>query len=213
MPVLQQVGQRQQQLMILLHQHKEGMTLNDMSNYLEISRTAVQQHVTSLGDKGYVGKGQMKKTVGRPVQSYVLTEEGINLFPKRYAWFTELLLTELKQQLGTEALASLFRSLAENLAKDLQPRFEGKSAQERVKEMNILLDELGYQTMPEITTDTSKKGALEIRACNCVYHNLAREHTEMCQFDIALMEALLGQKVDHAACMAQGDPICRFKIK
>lgn len=211
--MLQQVGQRQQQLMILLLQHKEGMTLNDISDYLEISRTAVQQHVTSLGDKGYVVKGQIKKTVGRPVQNYVLTEEGINLFPKRYAWFTELLLTELKQQLGTEGLASLFQSLAENLAKDLQPRFEGKSAQERVKEMNILLDELGYQTMPNITSNTSKKGTLEIRACNCVYHDLAREHNEMCQFDIALIEALLGRKVDHVACMAQGDHVCQFKVK
>ena len=211
--MLQQVGQRQQQLMILLLQHKEGMTINNISDFLKISRTAVQQHVTSLGDKGYVVKGQVKKAVGRPVQSYVLTEEGINLFPKRYAWFTELLLDELKRTLGEDALTSLFQSLAENLAKDLQPRFEGKSVQERAREMNTLLDELGYQTIPKITSDTSKKGTLEIQACNCVYHNLAREHNEMCQFDIALMEALLDRKVDHAACMAQGDPICRFKIK
>lgn len=210
--MLQEIGQRQQELLTLLLEHKEGMTLNKISESLDISRTAVQQHVTSLEQKGYVCKGQVKKTGGRPVQSYVLTDEGINAFPKRYAWFTTLLLAELKRTLGSAGLISLLNSLAKNLAKELHLRFDGKSTAARVKELNGILEELGYQTLPASTSSSSNTHGLEVRACNCVYHNLAREHNEVCQFDIALIEALLDRKIDHAACMADGDPTCRFKV-
>ena len=209
----QEIGLRQQELLTLLLQHKEGMTLNKISDSLEISRTAVQQHVVSLEQRGYVCKGEVKKTGGRPVQIYVLTDEGINAFPKRYVWLTELLLTELKRTIGEEGLISLLNSLAENLAKDLHPRFVGKSIEERVKELSSILEDLGYQTMIGSTSNDLKKDGLEIQACNCVYHNLAREHNEVCQFDIALIETLLDRKIDHTACMAQGDRLCRFKIK
>ncbi len=210
--MLQEIGLRQQELLTLLLEHKEGMTLNKISESLDISRTAVQQHVTSLEQRGYLCKGDVKKTGGRPVQNYVLTDDGINAFPKRYAWFTALLLAELKRTLGADGLISLLNSLAENLAKELHPRFDGKSTEERVKELNGILEELGYQTMTTATSGTSNTHGLEIQACNCVYHNLAREHNEVCQFDIALIEALLDRKIDHAGCMADGDPICRFKI-
>jgi len=210
--MLQEIGLRQQELLTLLLEHKEGMTLNKIAESLDISRTAVQQHVTSLEQRRYVCKGDVEKTGGRPVQRYTLTDDGINAFPKRYAWFTTLLLAELKRTLGEKELVSLLNSLARNLANDLHPRFEGKSTQERVKELNSILKDLGYQTMPASTSGTSNTHGLEIQACNCVYHNLAREHKEVCQFDILLIEALLDRKVDHAACMADGNPTCRFKV-
>jgi hypothetical protein len=34
----------------------------------------------------------------------------------------------------------------------------------------------------------------------------------ICQFDLALLAAFTDSEVDHQACMARGDNICRFKF-
>ncbi len=47
---------RQHQILALLQQHKAGLTIEDLVTRLDISRTAVNQHIVSLERDGLIKK-------------------------------------------------------------------------------------------------------------------------------------------------------------
>jgi len=208
--MVNQISARQYQILKLLLENKAGMTLDEIAGALSISRNAVQQHFIALERDGYVQAGTVNKTAGRPARSFVLTDVGVNYFPKQYAWFSELVLADLKEQMGSEALQNYLHKLGNNLSHTLLPRFAGKQTDERMAELIKIMDELGFQAQ---TTNNPDTGEQSIVACNCIYHDLAQKHHEICQFDRVLISSLLDKEIDHHACMAKGDAICSFKIK
>ncbi len=202
------ISSRQQQILELLLENQKGLSIEDLSIALDISRTAIQQHIVSLERDQYIKKNTLNKTAGRPVWNYVLTETGINLFPKQYAWFAELILTDMEKELGSEHFQDYMQKLGNSLSATLKPQFEGKNLDERMEELVKTMQGLGFQAST-INDDNEQQG---IKACNCVYHDLAQKHHEICEFDIALMTSLLDRKVELVACMAKGDHCCQFKV-
>jgi len=65
--MFQQFESRQHQVLTLLQQHKSGFTIDDLVTRLEISRTAVNQHMAGLEQKGLIKKStQQKVTAADP---------------------------------------------------------------------------------------------------------------------------------------------------
>jgi predicted ArsR family transcriptional regulator len=203
------ISSRQQQILKLLLEHKEGLSIDEIALALSISRNAVTQHFVGLENKGYLRPCALNKTAGRPVCTYTLTDTGVNYFPKQYAWFSELILTDLKQSMGSQALISYLQKLAGTLAQDLQPQFTDKETSERLKILLNLMNNLGFQVK---VSENSEDRQTIIEACNCVYHDLAQKHEEMCEFDKTLMAALLNKPIEQLSCMAKGEHVCAFKI-
>jgi len=204
------ISSRQHQILELLLKNRVGLSIDEIANALDISRNAVQQHFSTLERDCFIKKGALKKTAGRPVQTFVLTEAGINCFPKQYAWFSELILSDLKQEMGSEAFIRYFQKLGVTLSQDLLPRFEGKQTDERIKALVNILGDLGFQA----TSMKAGKGEEQyIEACNCIYHDLAQKHDEICELDKALVSTLLNKEVELVECMAKEGHVCRFKIK
>jgi predicted ArsR family transcriptional regulator len=203
------VGTRQYQILELLLNNKAGLSIDVIAEKLEISRNAVQQHIAILERDGYLEIQALSKTAGRPLRLFALTTLGINYFPKQYAWFSDLILCDLKSELGSKAFRRFLNKLGESLAQKLSPRFANKSTQQRVEELVTLMSELGYQAT---VAEKSEEGSHTISACNCIYHDLAQEHAEICEFDMALIQTLLKTDVELTECMAKGGHVCRFKI-
>ena len=76
-------------------------------------------------------------------------------------------------------------------------------------DLKKVMDGLGFKTR-KMTDSGSHERTIE--ACNCIYHNLAQKHEEICEFDRALMSSLLDKDIEHVECMAKGGAVCRFKI-
>jgi DeoR family transcriptional regulator, suf operon transcriptional repressor len=204
------IGSRQRQILDLLLENKEGLCIDEIAKRLNISRNAVQQHISVLELEGYLQAGKLNKTAGRPVRCYVLTEAGINSFPKQYAWFSTLMLTDLKSEIGSDAFQRYMSKLGDNLSQSYKYRFVGKTEDERHEELLKIMDDLGFKTDRRIDSNGSDR--MTIRAHNCIFHDLAQKHTEICQFDITLMKSLLEKDVDLVECMAKGGGACCFKI-
>jgi len=203
---------RQLQILALLQESQSGLTIDALVTRLEISRTAVNQHMVSLERDGLIKKSaQQKSTGGRPGWSYQITAEGINQLPKQYSWFSELLLDTLKEELGSQKLEAYMKKVAQSLAPQLRQQLKGKDLKEHIQQVAGILQSLGYQAHTEATP--SKKELPVLTAHNCVYHDLAIKHPEVCAFDIALLEQLVDRKVDHQECMAKGGHACRFAFK
>ncbi len=199
--MLVEFNPRQQGLLKLLLEHKEGLTMEELAHALAVSKAAVHQHLSALERGGYVTMKGLRKTGGRPCQVYALTERGVHLFPKQYAWFSKLLLKQLLTQLGSSQVQSLLHLLGRETAASLRTRLEGKEACERLKEIVNIMQELGYEA--------ELKGE-EVLARNCVYHDLAREHPEVCALDLGLLDGLVGEPVIQTECLLRGGTACRF---
>lgn len=209
-PMSEGISSRQQQILTLLLQNKAGLSIDEISAALGISRNAVQQHLSKLERDDLVEMGVLNKTAGRPVRSFVLTEAGFNSFPKQYAWFSELVLTNLKEEMGSEVFQQYVQTLARSLSKNLSPKFEGKEIKERLAELVKIMNDLGFQAT---VVEESVNQDQTIKAFNCIYHDIAQKHEEICEFDRTLITTLLGKKIDHYECMAKGGAACCFRIR
>ena len=69
------------------------------------------------------------------------------------------------------------------------------------------LDALGYEALPARHGDD-----WQVEAFNCVFHALARQHPQVCKFDLAYMEAATGRRIHHMECIVRGGHVCRFRI-
>ena len=207
--MLLNVSPRQHHILEQLLENRTGLSIDALAKVLNISRAAVQQHVMGLEGDGYIKKNALNKTAGRPAAIYGITDKGINYFPKQYAWFSDLILNDLRQEMGAEGFKAYMRGLGIRLADSLRGQFEGKDLDERVDELLLIMTNLGFQVTAAIE---SEPGEPAIRANNCIYHDLAQKHVEICAFDLALMSSLLDKEVTQSSCMAKGDCACRFRI-
>jgi predicted ArsR family transcriptional regulator len=194
-------------LRALLH-NKPGLTVDELTGALSVSRNAVRQHLTALERDGVVGRGRTQPTGGRPEQVYVITEKGQELFPRQYSWFSEMLIDALRATLGEEGsgtrMAEMGRSVGAGIAQRLP---ESARREERVAAAADAMGTLGYEAKVVGTADT-----LDIEAQNCVFHQLAMKYPEICRFDLALLSNATGQDVEHRTCMARGDSNCCFRF-
>ena len=202
------------QILQHLLEHKDGLGIDSVAAQMTISRTAVQQHFLVLEKEGLIKRHDRVKTHGRPSIRYVLTDAGVHHFPKDYLGFSHVLLQTLKEELGAERLTVYLKTLGVKLAQSYIPRFEGKSGHERILIMTELMHELGFHARLFQDGQSEK---VEIRAYNCIYHDLARQFEELCAFDLALIEELLGnsyeKKIELHGCIAKGCGCCCFKIE
>jgi predicted ArsR family transcriptional regulator len=198
---------RQDQILKLLLDVKSGMSIDEMASQLQISRNAIKQHLVMLERAALVQKHTLNITGGRPAQSYVLTEQGINHFPKQYSWFCNLLLTDLKADMGEEAFKRYMAKLGVKLAHSLMQQFKFKSPADKITELVGVMQSLGYHAQQD-----SLSAEPTLLAFNCVYHDLAQQHPELCEFDHALMSTLLEKPLTQTECMARNGCVCKFLV-
>lgn len=201
-----QTGSRQEQILALLLGTRTGLSIDTIAEKLEISRNAVKQHMVTLEKDQLIQAGGFNLTKGRPSRRYVLTDQGINQFTKQYSWFCNLLISELKEEMGSDALSALMQRMGRKIADSLAFQFKDQDAAEKVQTLSAILQHLGYQA-----TVKQQDGVMTINAINCVFHDLAQKHTELCDFDRSLIRTLLDNPVEQIECMAKQGCACRFK--
>jgi predicted ArsR family transcriptional regulator len=202
-------GNKQQKILEYLIQEKQGITIGQFVKRLEISRTAINQHITVLERDGYVRKLASIPTGGRPVATFVLTEKGIHLFPKHYGFFTEMMITLIKDKLGSKALIAYLKEQGVALSETKKATFTNHSLTEKIETTVTIMQELGYEAQ---IVESEPGHAPMIDAYNCVFHDLAEKHEEVCQLDLSLLSSLLDSNIEHVCCMAKGGSRCCFKV-
>jgi predicted ArsR family transcriptional regulator len=202
-------GDTRSSLMAALLKNKGGLTVDDLGAALDVTRTAVRQHLATLERDGHVARSGTRSTGGRPQVLYVLTDAGQEQFARRYSWFADLLVGLLKDELGKDGLATKLHSVGAGVATALQRRTPPSAPlSERLGELASAMGGLGYET------ESALQGrGREVVAHNCIFHQLAEAHPEICEFDLGFMEKFANAKVEHVECMARGQHVCRFRFQ
>jgi predicted ArsR family transcriptional regulator len=208
--MIENLGERQQDVLRLLLQRKTGMTVDELSRTLQITRNAVRQHLAVMGRDGLVAQSATRPTGGRPEQLYVLGAKGIELFPRHYSWFSQLLIESMIEEAGREALANRLAGLGRRVAEQLRVQSPvPEDPARRVAPLAQLMTGLGYHARAV----EAGPGLPVIEADNCVFHHLAARYPEVCRFDLALLSAYVGAEVEHRECMVRGGQCCRFGFR
>jgi len=202
-------SETQQKILHFLVKEKEGMTVDQFTKLLQISRSAIHRHMTVLERDDLVKKSVSKQTGGRPGTTFVLTEKGIHIFPKHYSLFAEMLIKLIKQKLGSEELAVFLKELGVTLAETRKDALKNLSINEKIKMTADIMQELGYETQ---ISEGEPGENLIIDAYNCVFHDLAISNPEVCEMDLSLLSTLLDSNIEHTCCMAKGGGRCRFLV-
>ncbi|MFJ3486872.1 helix-turn-helix transcriptional regulator [Pseudomonas sp. NPDC090202] len=200
--MLEGLGRTQQDLLNALLHQPAGMSIDDLALSLTITRTAVRQHLAALERDGLVMRGATRPTGRRPEQLHQLTEYAREQFPRQYSLLANLLIGEVAEALGPEALTLLMRNLGRRMAGDLERSVVDE--QRIVERMN----QSGYEA--EVIFRAPAEA--EIVAHNCVFHHLAQAHPVVCELDLALIGALGGGETEHLECMVRGGLVCRFAV-
>lgn len=203
-------NESQKQVLIELLENKEGLTVDELASSVGLSRSAINQHLIVLEREGYVRKSGTRKTRGRPLRVYVLTEKGGNLFPRQYSWFSMMLIGILHNEMGEERLNEYMYELGVQLSASGIPRLVGLNRVERVNEIVKIMNETGFVARTIDPDDEGKTPRVECK--NCVYHDLARDYPAVCRFDIGFLSGLMGAEVEHQECMQRGGTSCRFRF-
>ena len=203
------LGDRQKQLLKFLLKTKSGLTVDELSRGLKITRNAVRQHLAALESDGLIALGPTRPSGGRPQQLYALTEKGKEVFPRHYSWFAQLVMEAIKREHGAEGLRDRLGEIGAGVAEQLRNQSPGLGTREqKVEKLAAAMDQLGYNARTVASADK----APVIEADNCVFHELAMKNPEICHFDLAMMGGFTDSKVDHQECMARGGNVCRFRF-
>jgi predicted ArsR family transcriptional regulator len=205
--LLDTLGERQRQLLHLLLTNKAGLTVDDLSTELQITRNAVRQHLAALERDDIVRRGETKPSGGRPEQLYLLSDKGAELFPRRYSWFSELLIESLAAEIGPQKVGDRLEEMGRKVGRQLSAAAPAPAdLAGRTAAMARIMQDLGYAAEPVAAAATT------IEASNCVFHHLAAKFPEICRFDLALIGTFAGATVEHQECMVRGGQLCRFKL-
>ncbi|MBK8816531.1 MAG: ArsR family transcriptional regulator [Methylococcaceae bacterium] len=197
-----------QQILQHLLENKNGLNIEELTHYLKISRAAVQQHFSILEKEGLIKKHRRIKTLGRPSMNYVLTNEGLAHFPKRYSLISNLILEQLNHDLTPEQRKVFMQKLGKKLAEKYKTLVAGKNHTERAEILVDLMQDLGFEARMKHHLENH---GVEIHAYNCIYHDVAQQFQEVCTLDETFLSELMNKKIKMHRCMAKGDDVCCFK--
>jgi predicted ArsR family transcriptional regulator len=193
---------------IMLLKKSGGMTAEKLSKQIGITPMGVRQHLLSLERKAMVEYESRKHGIGRPVFIYRLTQKADDMFPKAYHELAMDILGDIEALDGRQKVDQLFRMRKAKLFKERNihmpdlPDISG-----RVKALAGLLEKEGY------VAELAENGKnFLLSEYNCPLSRVAVQYPEACQYDLELMNDLLGGNVSRTACMASGDPSCTFVI-
>lgn len=208
--MLEVMGERQKNLLILLLRHKAGLTVDELSVELAITRNAVRQHLAALEAELLVKKGTTRASGGRPEQLYVLTEKGQESFPRHYALLAQLLVESIAEEEGEDWVVRHLTRLGRKMGTQLaQPYASASTLAAKIEKLAEVMAQLGYSARV-VTEETTRIPMIE--ADNCIFHQLALAQPAVCQFDLALLASFSQGHVAQQQCMAKGDGCCRFQF-
>ena len=182
-------------------------SIKDVACDLGVTPSAVRSHLTQLQARGAVQAERVREGVGRPHYVYSLAPGAHDLFYKDYGVLARLLLEDVKETQGVDALQELLERVADRLAALYGAQVKGQGLAQRVRAWVDLLDERGVPAEFE-----SAEGGFVLREYGCLYRDLAVESRAVCEMEQQVMARLLGAEVELRHCAFDGHHGCEFVI-
>ena len=181
---------------------------DELAKTLGITVSAVRQHLAALHGDGLVTHSEVRAGPGRPHHKYRLSEQGDNLFPRRYAQVVTDLLVEAEAE-DPAIVERMFERRRARRVERAKARLDGKSLPEQVTELTQILDEDGYLA-EAVTLDD---GSFRIVEHNCAILAVATQYGAACGTELEFIrEVLSDARVERVAHLLSGGHVCAYEV-
>ena len=124
------------------------------------------------------------------------------------------LLARLERLRGPEAVEKLLQARLRDLLKRYQERLKGaRSWSKKLKILAEIRESEGYLCYSEPAPTSEAKGGLRLVEHHCPLSDLARQHPEVCDYELELFRRLLGEpslrRVEH---IGSGGRACVYEL-
>ena len=175
---------------------------------LGVTPNAVRQHLTNLERDGFVVSHPERSGRGRPSLLFSLTERADSVFPKRYGQLATMVLQEVQEMGGPDALDEVFARVAARHAHAIEPNLEGLDFDEKLRRVVAWIGRAG--TLAE---QTETPEGVKVTIHNCPFRNTALKFPQVCTITPHLISQLLGTGVSQADSIHRHDPYCSFVVQ
>jgi predicted ArsR family transcriptional regulator len=191
-----------------LLRRKGRCSAETVASDLGVTPNAVRQHLSNLEREGFVVSHPERSGRGRPSLFFSLTERADSVFPKRYGQLATMVLQEVQEMGGPEALDEVFSRVAARHAHAIEPALEGLDFDEKLRRVVVWIGRAG--TLAE---QTETPEGVKVTIHNCPFRNTALKFPQVCTITPHLMSRLLGTAVSQADSIHRHDPYCSFVVQ
>jgi DeoR family transcriptional regulator, suf operon transcriptional repressor len=202
-----------------------SMSLGEITSKLQIQKSAVRVHLESLQAENAVESHFKIERLGRPRKIYRLTENGRELFPRRYDLALSLILKKISETNGQEHAKKLIESVADDMAASIKYEIEKSGSlgnfEESLRILNSASNDMGFAS--SISKEDDNK--FSIQSKNCILHKVAVNHQNIiCHglHDRMIIKSLdgddgggkrkFGINIELKECIALGDSFSRHVV-
>jgi predicted ArsR family transcriptional regulator len=191
-----------------LLRRKGHASAETIASDLGVTPNAVRQHLTNLERDGFVVSQPERRARGRPSLLFSLTERADSVFPKRYGQLATMVLQEVQEMGGEEALDEIFARVAARHAEAIEKDLVGLDFDQKLKRVVAWISRAG--TLAE-QTETDE--GIKVTIHNCPFRNTALKFPQVCSITPHLMSRLTGGAVSQAESIHRHDPYCSFVVQ
>src|SRR5438105_3287865 len=192
-----------------LLRRRQAASAETISTELGITPNAVRQHLTNLERDGYVRSEPVRHKRGRPSLLFSLTDRADAAFPKRYGQLATMVLTEIQDMQGPEALDEIFHRVALRHAGAIASEIDDEDDFEA--KLDKLVAWIGKAAT--LATREETEDGIRVTIHNCPFRNTALKFPQVCTITPHLITQLLGVPVSQANSIHRRDPYCSFVLQ
>ena len=179
-----------------------------VAHNLGLTTNAVRQHLTNLERDGLVVSQPERSGRGRPSLLFALTERADSVFPKRYGQLATMVLQEVQEMGGPEALDEVFARVAARHATAIEKDLEGLDFDERLTRVVSWIGRAGT-----LVEQSESAEGVKVTIHNCPFRNTALKFPQVCTITPHLISQLLDASVSQADSIHRHDPYCSFVVQ
>lgn len=185
------------------------LTVGQLAERLNVTEMAVRKHLNTLEQDSFIRSSEIRQPIGRPLQTFSLSEKAEKLFPKTYENLTVDFLEDLRMLQGEAVIDQLFENRSRRLSAEYTDLMTNKSNEEKVETLRKIQNEKGYM-VDLIKMDDQQ---FELVEHNCPIFGVSRNFKQACRCETDMFRDVLGtDNIERTSCKADGDQHCRFMI-
>jgi predicted ArsR family transcriptional regulator len=204
------LGETRGRVVALLRSGPRGVAA--IAAELGLSEVAVRRHLQILErDRLIVAETVRRRGPGRPWSQYTLTPKARRLFPDSSADFANEVLDYVETEHGRTDLLRFLRWRQERQEARYAAGLAGLSQDDtagRAKRLAELLSEDGFLSQAVERPAPDGRAMLTLTQGHCAIKEVAQRHPEVCAFEAALFQRLLGSKLSRRQTIAGGAGEC-----
>jgi predicted ArsR family transcriptional regulator len=175
---------------------------------LGLTTNAVRQHLTNLEREGLVVSQPERSGRGRPSLLFALTERADAVFPKRYGQLASMVLQEVQDMGGPEALDEVFARVAARHAAAIEKDLDGLLFDEKLRRVVSWIGRAGT-----LVEQTESAEGVKVTIHNCPFRNTALKFPQVCTITPQLISRLTGAAISQSDSIHRRDPFCSFVVQ